>query len=83
MKESTLMTVREVAEHLRCHPATIYKLLKKRKIPAFKVGSDWRFNPKAIDQWLESQTNRVEVLSSEPTSVRRSLAADRRPTARS
>jgi excisionase family DNA binding protein len=51
MKESNLMNVRELAEYLRCHPATIYKLLKKGKIPAFKVGSDWRFNPEAIDEW--------------------------------
>jgi excisionase family DNA binding protein len=53
------MTVAEVAEYLRCQRATIYKLLKKGTIPAFKVGSDWRFNPEAIDQWREGQNPQV------------------------
>jgi excisionase family DNA binding protein len=51
MKESDLMTVRELAQYLRCHPSSIYKLLKESKIPAFKVGNDWRFKREAIDEW--------------------------------
>jgi excisionase family DNA binding protein len=74
MKDSKLMTVSEVAEYLRCHPATIYKLLKKGGIPAFRVGGDWRFNPDAIDQWRENQTNRIEVLTPDATSARQRSA---------
>jgi excisionase family DNA binding protein len=70
MKESNLMTVVEVADHLRCHRTTVYKLLKVGAIPAFKVGSDWRFNPEAIDEWRDSQTNRTEVLSTQLSSAR-------------
>jgi excisionase family DNA binding protein len=66
MKESNLMTVRELAQYLRCHPATIYKLLKKGKIPAFKVGSDWRFNPVAIDEWRVDQTNQISIAGEPP-----------------
>ncbi len=50
-----VMTVRELAEYLRVHPSTIYRLLKKRRIPAFKVGSDWRFNRETIDRWRLEQ----------------------------
>jgi excisionase family DNA binding protein len=46
-----VMTMSEVAEYLRVHPSTIYRLLKQRQIPAFKMGSDWRFNLESIDQW--------------------------------
>ncbi|HZP44734.1 MAG TPA: helix-turn-helix domain-containing protein [Candidatus Binataceae bacterium] len=46
-----VMTLEEVASYLRVHPSTIYRLLKKRQLPAFKVGSDWRFNQESIDQW--------------------------------
>ena len=46
-----VLTVAELAEYLRVHPATIYKLLKARKLPAFKIGSDWRFNREHIDEW--------------------------------
>jgi len=46
-----ILTVGNVAEYLHVHPSTIYRLLKKGQLPAFKVGSDWRFNREAIDRW--------------------------------
>ncbi|HTW87403.1 MAG TPA: helix-turn-helix domain-containing protein [Candidatus Binataceae bacterium] len=46
-----VLTVREVSEYLRVHPSTIYRLLRQRQLPAFRVGSDWRFNVEAIDRW--------------------------------
>jgi len=47
-----LITLAEVARYLHVHPSTIYRLVKKGKLPALKVGSDWRFNRESIDQWL-------------------------------
>jgi excisionase family DNA binding protein len=46
-----VMTVREVADYLRVHQSTVYRLLKNGQLPGFRVGSDWRFNSEAIDQW--------------------------------
>jgi excisionase family DNA binding protein len=46
-----VLTLEEVASYLRVHPSTIYRLLKKKQLPAFKVGSDWRFNLESIDRW--------------------------------
>ena len=46
------MTVAALARYLHCHTGTVYRLLKQRKIPAFRVGSDWRFSRSAIDQWI-------------------------------
>ena len=51
---SRILTVRDVSNYLRVHPSTIYKMLKKNQLPAFRVGSDWRFTVEAIDQWLAS-----------------------------
>jgi excisionase family DNA binding protein len=34
--ETGVLTVREVAEYLRVHQATIYRLLKEQKLPAFR-----------------------------------------------
>jgi excisionase family DNA binding protein len=48
---ANVLTLEEVANYLRVHPSTVYRLLKKRGIPAFKVGSDWRFNLESIDHW--------------------------------
>jgi excisionase family DNA binding protein len=52
---SKVLTVREVSDYLRVHPSTIYRLLRQRQLPAFRVGSDWRFNVEAIDQWRLGQ----------------------------
>ena len=49
-----VLTVQEVSTYLRVHPSTIYRMLKKNQLPAFRVGSDWRFTIEAIDRWRES-----------------------------
>ena len=55
-----VMTVRDVSDYLRVHTSTIYRLLKRGELPAFKVGSDWRFNIESIDQWRLSQSSRQD-----------------------
>jgi excisionase family DNA binding protein len=50
-ERARILTLENVAEYLRVHPSTIYRLLKKRQLPAFKVGRDWRFNLESIDRW--------------------------------
>ncbi len=50
-EEDKVLTVVEVAEYLHVHPSTIYRLLRRKEIPAFRVGSDWRFNRESIDAW--------------------------------
>jgi len=51
-----ILTVEEVAEFLKVHAATIYKLLKRREIPAFRVGADWRFHAVQIEEWVKFRT---------------------------
>jgi excisionase family DNA binding protein len=64
-----VMTVEDLAAYLQVHPSTIYRLLKSRFIPAFKIGSDWRFNREAVDRWItqrESQYLSEDVVPPEP-----------------
>jgi excisionase family DNA binding protein len=49
----TVMTLDEVAQYLHVHPSTVYRLLKNKQIPAFKLGSDWRFNQESIERWMK------------------------------
>ena len=52
---SKVMTVLELSHYLHVHTSTIYRMLKHNQIPAFHVGSDWRFNVETIDQWCLQQ----------------------------
>jgi hypothetical protein len=36
MNDPQIMTVKEVADYLRVHPITVYRLLRQRQLPAFK-----------------------------------------------
>ncbi len=58
-----IMTLDELSEYLLVPKPTLYRLLTQRKIPAFKVGNQWRFSTELIDNWLKSQiTTEKEVL---------------------
>lgn len=46
-----VMTVKELSDYLRVHPSTVYKLLRRGELPAFRIGTDWRFNAETIDSW--------------------------------
>jgi excisionase family DNA binding protein len=54
-QEESVLTVNELASYLRVHPTTIYRMLKARQIPAFRVGFDWRFKRETIDEWVRSR----------------------------
>jgi excisionase family DNA binding protein len=57
-----VMTVQDVSSYLRVHPSTVYRLLKRNELPAFRVGSDWRFNVEAIDRWRSQMEAGAHVL---------------------
>jgi len=69
--KSKVLTVQEVSTYLRVHPSTIYRMLKKNQLPAFRVGSDWRFTVEAIDKWRAS----VESGAPAPASERQQLSS--------
>jgi len=52
-----VMNIKEVAGYLGVHTSTIYKHAQNGSIPAFKIGSDWRFSRKHINRWIDEQTN--------------------------
>lgn len=53
MMSPDLLTVEEVAALLRCSTRTLYAQAKKGRIPgAIRVGSLWRFNRQALENWM-------------------------------
>ncbi len=47
-----VMTSVEAAAYLKMHVKTVCRLAKEGKIPAKKVGSEWRFLRNVLDSWL-------------------------------
>ena len=52
-----IMTVKDVASYLKLNERTVYRMATSAKIPAFKVGTSWRFKREDIEKWIEEQKN--------------------------
>ncbi len=65
--DEVFLTTEEVLEYLQVNLRTIYRLIKAGKIPAVRVGRQWRFRKRDIDAWLDSQRPRGERLAETPT----------------
>ena len=59
--ERQLMTLVEVADHLRIGRRTAYGWAKSGKLPAFKVGQAWRFDRVDIEKWVQKQKRKTEI----------------------
>ena len=68
MIDETFLTTEEVLEYLQVNLRTVYRLIKAGKIPAVRVGRQWRFRKRDIDAWLDSQRPRGAKPSPPPAS---------------
>ena len=50
-----ILTIEEVAAYLRLTPQTIYKWAQEKRIPAVKLGKEWRFRRSILDRWIDAQ----------------------------
>jgi excisionase family DNA binding protein len=50
--KNDIMTLEEVAAYLRLKPQTIYSWAQDKKIPAAKLGKEWRFKKSIVDEWF-------------------------------
>jgi len=55
--QDSLMTIGQVAKYLTVDKFTVYRLVTQKKIPAFKVGNQWRFKKELIEEWLKKNSN--------------------------
>jgi excisionase family DNA binding protein len=80
--DETFLTTEEVLEYLQVNLRTVYRLIKAGKIPAVRVGRQWRFRKRDIDTWLDSQRPRGgarSTPSSAPAEVPSPRDASERP----
>jgi len=52
-----LLTLEQVAKYLNVDKFTVYRLLNDKELPAFKVGNQWRFKRKMLENWLMKNSN--------------------------
>jgi len=49
-----IMTLEEVARYIKMKPPTVYKWVQEGKIPGTKLGKEWRFRRRIIDEWIDT-----------------------------
>lgn len=54
-----IMTLEELSIYLKIPKSTVYKLVQDGRIPGQKLGKQWRFGKKAINEWLSNQPPKV------------------------
>jgi excisionase family DNA binding protein len=83
MMDETFLTTEEVLEYLQVNLRTVYRLIKAGKIPAVRVGRQWRFRKRDIDAWLDSQRprggSRAAAAAPATTPAARPAAGNSRP----
>lgn len=59
------LNVKELADFMGVHERTIYQMLSRKMIPAFKFGGQWRFDPDAVRNWIADRMTcgRPEMVS--------------------
>ncbi|HML95294.1 MAG TPA: response regulator [Thermodesulfobacteriota bacterium] len=77
-----VLTLEEAAQYLKVAKPTLYRLLEDGKIPAFKVGNQWRFTKELIDKWLWDQLpkkKKILMLNDDelvPTELKRVIGSE-------
>jgi excisionase family DNA binding protein len=79
--DETFLTTEEVLEYLQVNLRTVYRLIKAGKIPAVRVGRQWRFRKRDIDGWLDSQRARggARQTAPAPAAAPRPAVSNERP----
>lgn len=54
MTENEIMTLEEVAKYLKLQPQTVYKWAQEGQIPGAKLGKEWRFRRRILDEWVDN-----------------------------
>jgi excisionase family DNA binding protein len=53
--DEEILTIREVADLLKLHPKTVNKFVISGKLPAYRIGRQWRFRKSEVLKLLEKE----------------------------
>ena len=64
--ENETMTIKEVAEYLKCSISSVRNLVKHKEINFYRIGVKLYFRKSAIDDWiLQQETSNIQSYSFE------------------
>ena len=67
--KAKVLTLKEVSDYLRVSRVTIYRMLRRGEIPAFRVAGNWRFNIEDLGHWIERESRAGEPKDSRKPSA--------------
>ena len=50
------LSVDDVAQRFGVNSTTVYRLAQRGRLPAFKIGNQWRFSEEMLEAWVSEQT---------------------------
>jgi len=62
--QEKLLNCEQIAHYLGVDKFTVYRLVAQKKLPAFRVGSQWRFKKSVVEDWLMKNSNMQQRKSS-------------------
>lgn len=51
------LSVADMASEFGIHEMTFYRMIRDKKIPAFKIGSQWRIKRSDLEVWLANRSS--------------------------
>ncbi len=55
-----LLDAKQVAAYLGLHEVTVLRFARRRRLPAFKVGREWRFRADDLRAWVQARSPRSD-----------------------
>jgi excisionase family DNA binding protein len=55
--QNELLTVAETCRYLKITPRTLYRYIRNRRLPGFKLGKEWRFVRSDLEQWIRQRAD--------------------------
>jgi excisionase family DNA binding protein len=72
MEDRDVLTIAQAADYLQFHREKVYRLVREGKLPAARIGKDWRIKRADIEALLESA--KVTSAQNKPRNPRRPSA---------
>jgi len=52
-RRNTALTSAELCELINVHPVTLREWTRAGRVPAYRIGREWRYDPDKVADWLD------------------------------